>query len=443
MAQKFLIKTQRHDYSVCNAIMFNTSDPFNCKQIPSVLKKSAVCLFTLFLLSHHSVSAQQINNSNDDIDIDTTNKRDLIDVAQSVFKFTPQKIKRRSRKKVYFSLLPTSSAVPGGGKALITSTRAGFYLGSRRNTFLSSVSFSPYLNFNGRYSLSFRSDIYTNKNKWNIQGDTRFSVYPEYVYGTASNNQQDQKLLVTYKYIRLYQTVLKRLKPYFLTGVGYNLDYHINIETISDTLGFGKFTGYEHGTQQNQNTVSSGITFNLLYDSRNNSINPLPGAYVNLIYRVNPSFLGNGGNSWKSIFLDTRKYILLPGEKRHVLALWNYIWTALDNDVPYLDLPGIGYEPYQRSGRGIEQNRYRGKSLIYLESEYRSDITNNGLFGFVVFANFNTVSGPGNGSFTGPHPAIGTGIRVKFNKRSNTNIALDYGVSKGHSGITLNLGEAF
>lgn len=399
-------------------------------------------IFLAFLLSMPTLLiAQQLNHTNEKID--TTDKVDLIDIGRDLFKLHPSKITRRGNKKVYFSLLPTSSAVPGGGKALITSTKAGFYLGSRKNTFLSSVSFSPYLNFKGRYQMSFHSDIYTNANKFNIQGDTRFSLFPEYIYSQANLPDQNQKLLVSYKYIRLYQMVLKRLKPYFLAGVGYNLDYHINIKTIGDTVPFSKFTNYEHGTGDGSNTLSSGVTFNFLYNSRNNSINPLPGAYFNLIYRVNPYFLGNGDNTWKSIFMDSRKYISIKGEKRHTLALWNYIWTALDNNVPYLDLPGIGYEPYQRSGRGIEQNRYRGKSLVYVESEYRSDITNNGLLGFVVFANANVVSGPGNGKFTGPHPAVGTGLRISFNKQSNTNIAIDYGFSKGHSGLSLALGEAF
>ncbi len=398
-------------------------------------------LACLLLLLSSSVSAQQISNV--DTDIDTTNKKDLIDVANKVFKVSPKKVARRRGKKIYFSLLPTSAAVPGGGRALITSTKAGFYLGDRRNTFLSNVSFSPYLNFKGRYSVSFRSDLYTSQNRWNIQGDIRFSLYPEYVYGTTQNNRDDERLLITYKYIRFYQTVLKRVKPYFLAGVGYNLDYHIGIRTVDDTIGLTRFTGYSHGTAADRNSFSSGITFNLLYDSRNNTINPLPGGYFNIIYRFNPYFLGNGDNQWKSLYVDSRKYISLRGSKRHLIAVWNYVWTALSNNVPYLDLPGIGYEPYQRSGRGIEQNRHRGKSLIYLEGEYRSDITDNGLFGFVVFANANTVSGADNGKFTGVHPAIGTGLRVKFNKRSNTNIAADFGISKGHSSFSLALGEAF
>ena len=86
---------------------------------------------------------------------DTTQKVDVIDIVKSKFQFKPKSIKRSPGKKVYFSLLPVSTAIPGGGRALITSTSAGFYLGSRRNTFLSNVTFSPYLNFKGRYSLSF------------------------------------------------------------------------------------------------------------------------------------------------------------------------------------------------------------------------------------------------------------------------------------------------
>lgn len=291
--------------------------------------------------------------------------------------------------------------------------------------------------------MAFRSNIFTDKNKWNIQGETRFSLYPEYVYGTSRNIHEDQKLLISYKYIRFYQTVLKQVRPYLLVGMGYNLDYHINVQSLDDTIGLPKFIGYAHGTAPNQNSVSSGVTFNILYDSRNNSLNPVPGAYLNLIYRVNPYFLGNGENTWKSIYLDGRKYISLQGKQRRVLALWSYVWTALNNRVPYLDLPAIGYEPYQRSGRGIAQNRYRGRTMFYVEGEYRSDLRADGLLGFVVFANANTTTGPGDGRFRGPHPALGGGLRVKFNKRSNTNIAIDYAFSKGYSTLILNLGEAF
>ena len=127
-----------------------------------------------------------------------------------------------------------------------------------------------------------------------------------------------------------------------------------------------------------------------------------------------------------------------------MLALWSFYWAALNNNVPYLDLPSIGWDPYrQRSGRGFDQNRFRGKQLLYFESEYRKDITANGLLGFVLFANINSISTQADNEFTLPRPAAGAGLRLKFNKKSGTNIALDYGISSGHSGIYLNLGETF
>jgi outer membrane protein assembly factor BamA len=182
---------------------------------------------------------------------------------------------------------------------------------------------------------------------------------------------------------------------------------------------------------------------NLLYDTRNNSINPLPGSYINLVYRVNATFFGSNYN-WQSLYVDIRKYVSLNPTKpnqQNTFAFWSYFWTVFNSKAPYLDLPSIGWDPYNTSGRGIDQNRYRGKTLFYAESEYRRDITQNGLLGFVLFINANSVSGPV--LFSSWHPAGGGGLRIKFNKGSNTNIGIDYGISKGYRSIMFKLGEAF
>ncbi len=108
------------------------------------------------------------------------------------------------------------------------------------------------------------------------------------------------------------------------------------------------------------------------------------------------------------------------------------------------DLPAVvGQDSYQRSGRGFYPSRYTGRTLYYLESEYRKDISANGLFGFVVFANLNTVTEPNNHQFAYLHPAAGTGLRIKFNKLTGTNVGFDIGFSKGYTGVYLSLGEAF
>lgn len=374
---------------------------------------------------------------------DTARQTDLIDIGKHLFNINPKKPRVQREKKVYFSILPVPGAVPGGaGRALITSTTAGTYLGPKSTTNLSSATFAPYWNLHGRYGLPLRTSIWLRDNTWNIQGDIRFLVYPQYTWGLGSSHAYNDKTLIDNNYIRFYQSALKRIKPYFFAGLGYNLDYHSNIKSDDPAVDVQRFTSYPYGTKSS--SVSSGVSLNLLYDTRNNSINPLPGSYANIIYRVNPTFMGSG-DYWNSLYIDVRRYVPLnPSNKnqQNTLAFWSYYWTVFNSNAPYLDLPSIGWDPYNRSGEGIDQNRYRGKSLFYLESEYRRDITTNGLFGFVVFANVNTVSGSGT-LFKSWHPAAGTGLRIKFNKGSNTNIGIDYAASKGYNAVILNIGESF
>ncbi|UEG51556.1 BamA/TamA family outer membrane protein [Mucilaginibacter daejeonensis] len=380
---------------------------------------------------------------------DSVPQKDLIDVFKSVFKPNSKNVPtdRQPRTgKVYFSFLPTASTLPdGGGKMFITSTTAGFYAGDHSTTNLSSITFTPYFNFNGRYGLPLRSNIWLSDNRWFIAGDTRLMVYPQDTWGLGGDQPESNRTRVDYRYIRFYQSLLRQIRPYFFAGVGYNMDYHMRIVTPDDAPHLGELSGYTFGTSWGQNSFSSGMTLNLLYDTRNNSINPLPGCYANLIYRVNSSLIGST-RPWQSVYLDLRHYVALNKankQQQNTLALWTYFWAALDRGVPYLSLPSIGWDLYNRSGRGVEQNRYRGQRLWYTEAEYRRSITRNGLLGFVLFANMTTVNEPDTKRFTYFHPAGGGGLRIKFNKTSNTNIAIDYGFSKGYSSVRLNLGEAF
>lgn len=373
---------------------------------------------------------------------DTTNKTDLIDIVRPFLTIKPRPVVEGEKKTVYFSFLPLSSAIPGGGKALVTSTTAGFYLGGRKTTFLSTITFTPYFNLKGRYGLPIRSSIWLNDNSWNIQGDTRFLVYPQYTWGLGGRRPQSDRLLVDYIYVRAYESALKRITSYFFAGIGYNLDYYIDVEG-RDKNSLAKFTGYKYGTASSENSFSAGPSINLLYDTRKNSLNPFPGIYGSLIYRYNSRALGSN-NTWQSIYVDFRKYVSLTnGNTKNVLAFWTYLWKSLTPGTPYLNLPTIGMDPYQRSGRGIAQNRYRGEKLFYFETEYRRDITSDGLFGFVLFANINTVDEPVSHKFKYWHPAAGTGLRIKFNKKSDTNICIDYAFSKNYSMLSFNLGEAF
>ncbi len=110
----------------------------------------------------------------------------------------------------------------------------------------------------------------------------------------------------------------------------------------------------------------------------------------------------------------------------------------------YLNLAATGGDMYNNSGRGYAVGRFRGRNELYLEGEYRFGITRNGLLGAVIFANGESFSELKSNAFETMAPAAGTGIRIKLNKHSNSNICIDYGVGTGGSrGFFVNLGEVF
>lgn len=411
----------------------------------SKVYKSAFLLFTMLFMCNLRLYAQRPVH---EIEVtkfvaDTSKQLDLIDLGKRLFAIKPPAGVDSTGQKVYFSILPFSQNVPGGGHALITSTTAGFYLGDRKTTYISRVNFTPYTNFGKRIGIPIRSYIWLKENTWVIDGDIRLLKYPHETWGVGKEHGSAEKIMLDYTYFRFYQHALKRIKGGFFMGFGYDLDYRMQIRSKNETA-LSDFTSYPYGTEHGASYVSSGLSVNLIYDTRANSINTWDGNYANLQFRVNPKFMGST-IPWQSLFVETRRYHRLTDDpnRQHMIAVRNFFWTIFGSRAPYMELPNLGWDPYNSSGRGLPLSRYRGKSLYYTEGEYRRDITANGFLGFVVFANLTTVSGPQSKLFINWSPGLGAGARIKFNKKSGTNIAIDYGMSKGHRSIHLSLGEVF
>ena len=377
---------------------------------------------------------------------DTSNlagQKDLIDELKRWVKIDQKKTdSTRLKKKFQFSLIPAASSVPGGGAAIATAFNAAFYTGPDSTTSLSSIIFAPWFSFDGKFVLPFRSLIWLPNDMLLTKGDMRYMIYPQYTWGLGSNTNNDESILVKYNYLRFYHSFLKKAGKKTFLGAGYNLDYHYNASVEKDSPFTAEIPFFDYDDQYRTSSTSSGVVINFLIDSRRNSINPRNGFYFAADYRFNPRFLGSTYD-WQSVLVDVRKYFSFDKRRQNLLGFWSYYWGVTNGKAPYLDLPSIGWDYYNRSGRGYEQNRYRGKHLLYFESEYRKDITKNGFLGFVVFANLHAVSEYVGNQFTYWHPAAGTGLRVKFNKISRTNIGFDVGASKGFVGYYFSLGEAF
>ena len=371
------------------------------------------------------------------------NKLDVIDILKRIFKQDQKKIdSSRAKKKIQFSIIPVAGNVAGGGTAVATAFNAAFYTGNDSTTSLSTVTFSPWFTFEGKFVLPFRSLVWLPNDVLLSKGDTRFMVYPQYTWGLGGNTHPDEKVLLEYNYLRFYHSLLKKVGKKTFFGAGYALDYHFNVRSETDSTLSINPPLYDYTNDFRDKSTSSGPVINFLIDSRRNSLNPPGGVYFALDYRFNVEFLGSTFN-WQSIYVDARKYFPFEKDRQNLLAVWSYYWGVTEGKSPYLDLPSIGWDYTNRSGRGFEQNRYRSKQLLYFESEYRRDISRNGFLGFVIFANIHSVSEFQGRDFNYWQPAAGTGLRVKFNKISRTNIGFDVGMSKDFTGFYLSLGEAF
>jgi outer membrane protein assembly factor BamA len=288
--------------------------------------------------------------------------------------------------------------------------------------------------------LPVQAVLYFNNNKTIWISDWRYLKYPTFTYGLGMNTSPQDSTLLSYQYLKFHQSVLFYIHPHLFIGAGYSLDYFWNIRQVYNKPGSETdFQKYGSGST----SVSSGISLNLLRDSRDNPVNAYRGSYTNILLIPRFQFMGSNA-SWTSLLLEYRTYIRFPVSSPNIFAVWSYNWLTLSGTPPYLMLPSTGWDKSFNTGRGYIQGRFRSNNMLDAEMEYRIQLTRNGLFGMVVFANFESFSNIDTWKFTGIAPAGGLGLRIKLNKYSRTNIAIDYGWGRqGSHGFFVNLGEAF
>jgi hypothetical protein len=369
-------------------------------------------------------------------------KRDLVDILRG-WKLTDGLTPKGNREdeKIRLSLIPSATTIPGTeGIAFVTVISAAFFLGNPQTTNLSNIYFTPYTNFEGKYVFPMRSYIWTKDNKWNFIGDYRYLIYPEYTYGLGSNSEYKDQTLVHYKQFRFHQSVLRKLFSYVVAGGGVYLDYHYDISEQSQELTKKYVILYDEPPATS--SVSNSLVVNLAFDSRQNSLNPQQGVFVDMVFRHTPTWMGST-YQWQSIYTDFRTYYSFNPKRQNLIAARAFYWDVFSGKCPYLDLPATLWDPYYRAGRGYYQARFRGDAMGYIEGEYRFDITTNGLWGGTVFANAQTLRNPATGEFGRVAPAVGAGVRLKFNKFSGTNITFDAGVGRESWNWFVGMGEYF
>ncbi len=319
----------------------------NLVRLSAVLRSVAFCIEPEMVQAQEvdTVSAKQPKNQ------PSTNQRDVLDYMHRFFPrihVSTEAEPQMPTGRIFAWILPSISYEP--------QTRLAAYLGGKiafRTAGANVSSVYPTMAYTQNKQLIFHTaaNVWFPRNRFNLTTDWRAMHYPQSTYGLGSSTETQNVVLISYNYLRLYQTLSR--------SVGrYSLNYHWNIqapEKTGDPIPTGDYTL----TSLKQSTLS-GLRVNFLYDGRTNLLNPGAGFFANVLLRENLQWLGSD-TDYQSILIDVRRYIKWSLSSPNIMAFWSYNQLTLSGMPPYLDLPTTGWDTNDKMGRGYIQGRFRGK----------------------------------------------------------------------------------
>jgi outer membrane protein assembly factor BamA len=193
-------------------------------------------------------------------------------------------------------------------------------------------------------------------------------------------------------------------------------------------LDTGDVVGKEGGT-------ISGPGIILVQDTRDNIFFPTTGTLLNAHASLFTRALGSDYNFQKVNF-DFRQYVIVFS--KHVLAFQESV-NLTSGSVPFPWLSMLGGPSAMR---GYIQGRYRDKHSIFFQAEYRVPLAwRLSAAGFVGYGDvaeklnrFRLIDFKVTGGF---------GIRYQVNRKSGTNVRLDFGFARGSFGVYAMINESF
>ncbi len=391
---------------------------------------------------------------------------DLADLIRNARGIPPQEKKESSGSLL---LLPIIGSNPATGFMLGVGGQYAFKMPGL--TLYSLVSGSAQITTKGQLIFMLKNSVYTKNNRIFFSGDWRFLIYSQATYGLGTNAPEggildyqlnigglelDQDSLaqpMNFNFARLHQSVGWKVKDGIYLGFGYCFDSYFKIEDLKLDLGPEDTlitSHYAYNTNYGFNTekyYSSAINVNITIDKRDNMINAHKGYYANVAWRGAFEFIGNRTTTnyfeaeWRSFHGVSKK------NPAHLIAFWAMGNFSPIGDFPYMILPATAYDQRGRSARGYTQGRFRGNSMVYTEAEYRFPLSPcGGVLGGVLFVNATSAAHPTNDNvnlLSTISPSYGFGLRVMVDKRSLTNLAIDFGFGQNSFGFYLAASETF
>jgi hypothetical protein len=404
----------------------------------------------LFLLFSFGIFSQSNNN---------TIPKCPVKSLPEIFKKKDSILTLKPLKNNFFLVIPVIGSSPATGflfGAVTQYTFKGKQIEDKYSSFNVGASYTT----NKQLLVNVKNTLLLNHNKIYSNGDWRYYIFSQDNYGLGSDiippARDDNGFVLeslaqpmNYDYLKFHQKMSFRIVDDFYIGGGVHIDGYTNISDKQLDLPNNIVTEHykyseKYGFSTNEYYVN-GLSLNFVFDSRDNIVNANNGWFGNINYRVNPA-LGKNRSSSSVLFSEFKYYIPLSKTNvQHVLAFWTYGQFLTHGDLPYLNLPAVGWDKTSRGGRGYKQGLIRGQNLAYIETEYRFPISCNQLISGAVFANITTASDKDRQVklFDAVQPAFGVGLRILIDKATRTNLILNQAWGRQSKAFYLNAGETF
>ena len=322
----------------------------------------------------------------------------------------------------------TSLAVGTGAKYLFK------FNGSGEETRASNIPMSIRYTLNNQFIFYSGFEVFTNQEKWVIEGNLLFQNYPRLFYGLGQNSTEKNKLEYNYYQFLAEPIFLKQLFAKYLfmgLGIRYNSIYNVEYKEDESPLSINQISSFN-------GSISSGIEAAVLYDSRDNILNAENGWYIEATYGLYDKVLG-GTNKFQLTRFDIRHFVGLT-KKGHDILGFQLLGSFSNGDVPFNELALLGGKDIMR---GYREGRYVDRHLMAGQMEYRRTFGDS-RWGAVAFLGVGEVSNnlPGF-NLKSLKPSYGAGIRFKLDKTENLNLRFDYGIGQGSNYFYFTIAEAF
>ncbi len=333
-----------------------------------------------------------------------------------------------------FIAAPVISYSPETNLAFGTGAKYLFkFNGSGEETRVSNMPVTVQYTLNNQFFLYSGFEIFTNQEKWVIEGNLLFQNYPRLYYGIGNDTPKENEEEYNYYQFLAEPIFLKQMfDRYLFVGGGFRYNHIFKTEFEEDGLiAQNRPDGFDGST-------SVGAEVAILYDSRNNILNAQDGWYLEFTHGKYGEVLG-GTNKFNLTRFDLRHYIDISKKNNDILAV-QFIGRTTRENLPFSEYSFLGSSEIMR---GYREGRFVDRDLLAGQVEYRKNFKES-RWGAVAFLGAgNVYNNIDEFQFGSLKPSYGAGARFQIDEAENLNIRLDWGFGNGSNSVYLSIAESF